>query len=264
MVSSRSLLTVFATFIAVAASQKCYAVDGTALDSTYTPCNPSAKHSSCCASTDVCMSNGLCMGTTNESIGMIFSRGCTDSKGKDASCQQICPGVSDDSNGLKPVKAWQLQTCDSGEYCCRGADDTKSCCDNAKAPKVTTTFSATLQLQTPTATNPVAEVVATAVSTGTPFEATTTPTAHACAKEKRETAIVGGTIAGVFSMLIAGLSATVYWMYKREKRQRKLKEHYEEQFSQTNAYRKALASSAGSCRGSVLLDELKLKSSASE
>lgn len=119
-------------------------------------------------------------------------------------------------------------------------------------------------MQTPTATNPVAEVVATAVSTGTPFEATTTPTAHACAKEKRETAIVGGTIAGVFSMLIAGLSATVYWMYKREKRQRKLKEHYEEQFSQTNAYRKALASSAGSCRGSVLLDELKLKSSASE
>ena len=65
-------------------------------------------------------------------------------------------------------------------------------------------------------------------------------------------------------MLIAGLSATVYWMYKREKRQRKQKEHYEEQFSQTNAYRKALASSAGSCRGSVLLDELKLKSSASE
>jgi hypothetical protein len=92
MVSSRSLLTVFATFIAVATSQKCYAVDGTALDSTYTPCNPSAKHSSCCASTDICMSNGLCMGTMNESIGMIFSRGCTDSKGNDASCQQMCPG----------------------------------------------------------------------------------------------------------------------------------------------------------------------------
>ncbi|KAG9194605.1 hypothetical protein G6011_04640 [Alternaria panax] len=210
------------------------------------------------------MSNGLCMGTTNESIGMIFSRGCTDSKGTDASCQQICPGVADDFNGLKPVKAWQLQTCDSGEYCCRGADDTKSCCNNAKALQVTTTFSATLQLQTPTATNAPTEVVATAASTGTPLEATTTPRANVCAKEKRETAIVGGTIAGVFSMLIVGLAATIYWMYKRERRQRKLKEHYEEQFSQTNAYRKALAPSARSCRGSVLLDDLNLKSSASE
>lgn len=93
MVSSRSLLTVFATLIAVATSQQCYAVDGTALDKTYTPCNPSANHSGCCASTDICMSNGLCMGTTNESIGMIFSRGCTDKEGKDAACQQdLCPG----------------------------------------------------------------------------------------------------------------------------------------------------------------------------
>lgn len=49
-------------------------------------------------------------------------------------------------------------------------------------------------------------------------------------------------------------------MHKREKRQRKLKEHYEEQFSQTNAYRKALASTAESIRGSVFLEDLKLKS----
>jgi NhaP-type Na+/H+ or K+/H+ antiporter len=101
-------------------------------------------------------------------------------------------------------------------------------------------------------------VAATAVSTGTPFEATPTPPAKTCAKEKRETAIVGGTLTAVFSILIAGLAATIYWMYKREKRQRRLKEHYEEQFSQTNAYRKALASSAGSCRGSVMMDDLKL------
>jgi H+/gluconate symporter-like permease len=102
------------------------------------------------------------------------------------------------------------------------------------------------------------------VSTGTPFETTTAPRANVCAKEKRETAIVGGTITGVCSILIVGLAATIYWMHKREKRQRRLKEHYEEQFSQTNAYRKALASSAGSCRGSILLDDLKLKSSSSE
>ncbi|KAI4672607.1 uncharacterized protein J4E78_001108 [Alternaria triticimaculans] len=191
------------------------------------------------------MSNGLCMGTTNESIGMIFSRGCTDKEGKDAACQQdLCPGVSNDFLGLKPVKAWQLQTCDSGTYCCRGADDTKSCCNNQAAPHITTTFSATLQLQTPS-----------------PAAATTAPPPNTCSKEKKETAIVGGVLTAVFTMIIAGLASTIFWMYKREKRQRKLKEHYEEQFSQTNAYRKALASSAGSCRGSVMMEDLKPKSS---
>jgi predicted histidine transporter YuiF (NhaC family) len=68
-------------------------------------------------------------------------------------------------------------------------------------------------------------------------------------------------MAGIFSVIIAGLAATIFWMYRREKRQRKLKEHYEEQFSQTNAYRKALASSAASCRGSVFMEDLTLKSS---
>jgi len=38
-------------------------------------------------------------------------------------------------------------------------------------------------------------------------------------------------------------------MYKQEKRQRKLKEHYEEQFEQTKAYRQKIASSAVSIMG---------------
>jgi hypothetical protein len=164
-------------------------------------------------------------------------------------------------DGLNSVAAWQLQTCDSGKYCCRATNDTKSCCNNATAPRVTTTFSATLQLRTSTATSDSTGVVATAVSTGTPFEATATPTADTCQKEKRQTAIVGGTIGALFGAVIMGLAATIFWMYKREKRQRKLKEHYEEQFQQTNAYRKALASSAGSIRGSIMLEEIKSKSS---
>jgi hypothetical protein len=43
------------------------------------------------------------------------------------------------------------------------------------------------------------------------------------------------------------------WMYKMEKRQRKLKEHYEEQFSQTAAYRRTIASTA-SLMGSEMGD----------
>jgi uncharacterized membrane protein YGL010W len=171
------------------------------------------------------------------------------------------------STGIDLVATWQLQTCDHGKYCCRAINDTKSCCNDSTAPKVTTTFSATLQLQTSTptststATSEPVDVAATAVSTGTPFEATVTPLVNTCQKEKRQTAIVGGTIGSLFGAIIIALAATIFWMYNREKRQRKLKEHYEEQFQQTNAYRKALASSAGSVRGSVLMEEFKTKSS---
>jgi hypothetical protein len=165
------------------------------------------------------------------------------------------------STGIDLVATWQLQTCDHGKYCCRAINDTKSCCNDSTAPKVTTTFSATLQLQAPTATSEPIDVAATAVSTGTPFEATATALVNTCQKEKRETAIVGGTIGSIFGAIIIALAATIFWMYSREKRQRKLKEHYEEQFQQTNAYRKALASSAGSVRGSVLMEEFKTKSS---
>jgi hypothetical protein len=168
--------------------------------------------------------------------------------------------ASDKSKGLESVPAWQLQTCDSGEYCCRAINDTKSCCNNSTAPKVTTTFNAVLNLQTPTATSEPIDVATTAVSTGTPFTATSTPAVNTCQKEKRETAIVGGTIGGLFGAIIVALAATIFWMYNREKRQRKLKEHYEEQFQQTNAYRKALASTAGSARGSIIMEEIKSKS----
>ena len=91
MVARLSLLSVFVTLVAVATSQQCYGVDGSALDNTHTPCNPSATHSACCASGDICMSNGLCMGTQDDSIGKIFSRGCTDATGKDVACASICP-----------------------------------------------------------------------------------------------------------------------------------------------------------------------------
>ncbi|KAF1839493.1 hypothetical protein BDW02DRAFT_155016 [Decorospora gaudefroyi] len=265
MVARLSLLSVFATVVAAAAtSQKCYGVDGTALNGTYTPCNPSAKHSACCASSDICLSNGLCMATTGASIGQLFQSGCTDKSGKDTACpQKMCPGASDDfDDDLTPVSSWQLQTCDYGKYCCRATTDTRSCCNNASAPKLTTTFSATLQLQTSTPTaSPSSEptnIAGPAVAI-LPTPTTTTDNDNSCQQEKRQTAIVGGTIGSLFGSIILGLSATILWMYKREKKQRRLKEHYEEQFSQTNAYRKALASSAGSPRGSLSLEEFGVK-----
>lgn len=151
--------------------------------------------------------------------------------------------------------------CDYGKFCCRAINDQRSCCNNDTAPSVTTTFIGALQALATTsasATSDPTRVFGTAVSTGLPFDVTAAPDQDVCRKEKQKTAIIGGTVGGVSAAIILGLVVAILVMHKKEKRQRRLKEHYEEQFSQTNAYRKALASSAGSMRGST--EELKLKS----
>lgn len=71
---------------------------------------------------------------------------------------------------------------------------------------------------------------------------------NVCKNEKHKTAVVGGAIGGILGTAVIGLMGLVYWMSKREQRQRKLKEHYEEQFAQTWAYRKAMAASTTSMR----------------
>lgn len=81
----------------VVAEQKCYGLNGEALDDTYGPCNPDAQHSGCCAihrpagSTDICLDNGLCMATNGEFMGTVWQDGCTDPTGQDAGCPKMCP-----------------------------------------------------------------------------------------------------------------------------------------------------------------------------
>ncbi|KAH7068999.1 hypothetical protein BKA63DRAFT_99227 [Paraphoma chrysanthemicola] len=270
MHSRVTLLSYFAVFIGIAISQQCYGLDGTALDETYAPCNPTAKHSGCCATkrssgADLCLDNGLCMSTRDELMGMIWQSGCTDATGKDVACPKMCPDVSNNYGGLGRVQAWNVQQCDIGQYCCRAINDRKSCCNNATAPKVTTSSIGAFLVQSTTATPTPAsstptQAVATAVSTGSPLDLASLPTSNDCAKEKRQTAAVGGTIGGLFGAIIVGLAGALFWMYKREKRQRKLKEHYEEQFSQTAAYRRTIASSAISLIRSETLDDAKRSS----
>ncbi|EMD95495.1 hypothetical protein COCC4DRAFT_155910 [Bipolaris maydis ATCC 48331] len=257
MVGCRSLLTVLVTLAAVVKSQQCYGVDGSLLDKSYTPCNPSAKNSGCCASGDICLSNGLCMGTQGASIGVIFSRGCTDSTGKDVACPQQCSGGSSNSNSASTTAAWQLETCDSGEYCCRAANSTKSCCNNPTAPRVTSPLSATLQIPAPAST-PAADSPDQEPASSSPRP--TLPITSNCQEEKTHTAIVGAILGGLLGGIILGLIIAVRWMYKRERRQRRLKEHYETQMSKTNAYRKALEETVGSARPSLSLEQVVSKS----
>jgi len=153
------------------------------------------------------------------------------------------------------VPEWQLQTCNVGKYCCRAANDQQSCCNNSTAPKVTATLGATLQLPTLPATSETEDIVAPAV-TSAPSQATNT-----CKTTENHLAIATIVVGVFLSTIIIGLVVTTLWIYKEEKRQRKLKEHYESQFSQTNAYRKALASSAASTHGGDFMEDIKVKCS---
>ncbi|KAF1919614.1 hypothetical protein BDU57DRAFT_147002 [Ampelomyces quisqualis] len=250
-----TFLSLFAALVAVAVGQQCYRIDGSQLDNTFAPCNPSAKRSGCCATNkstgaDLCLDSGLCMSTSGEYTGMIWQNGCTDPTGRGVGCPKICPSTDNDLNS---VKVWNVQQCDYGVYCCRAVNDRGSCCNNDFAPTITMSSIGVLQLPTPT-TNPTSiQVVATVVSAGTPFNATAAPIVNDCKKEKHQTAVVGGTIGGLFGAVIVGLVGAIWWMYKREKRQRRLKEHYEEQFSQTAAYRRTVASTV-SLMGSEMED----------
>jgi hypothetical protein len=161
--------------------------------------------------------------------------------------------VKNNFDGLNPVSAWNVQTCDFGTYCCRAINDRRNCCNNSTAPRITTTSIGALQLQSATALSPSVSSTSSAIATATGFssdrEATLTSNADVCEGEKHNTIVVGGVLGGILGTAVVGLLGLTCWMSKREQRQRKLKEHYEEQFSQTWSYRKkAMAASTTSVK----------------
>ena len=173
------------------------------------------------------------------------------------------PAVNNDFDGHTPVPAWNIQTCDFGTYCCRAINDKSSCCNNSTAP---TFKSSTLgswdfksaaiaavgssdltsddssSISTPAASSPTASPSPEAT------QATLITNADVCESEKQKTVIVGGALGGILGAVVIGLLGVIFWMAKREQRQRKLKEHYEEQFAQTWAYRKHIAASTASVK----------------
>lgn len=163
--------------------------------------------------------------------------------------------TANDIDGLNPVSAWNIQTCDFGTYCCRAINDRRNCCNNSTAQRITATSIGALQLQTaaamPSSTSTSACSAATATNPPSNLGATLVPDQDVCKGEKHKTAVVGGLLGGILGPAVVALVGLVFWISKREQRQRKLKEHYEEQFAQTWSYRKAMAASMTSMKTDV-------------
>ncbi|KAJ4351517.1 uncharacterized protein N0V89_006860 [Didymosphaeria variabile] len=206
----------------VFAEQKCYALNGTQLGDAYGPCNPDAKHSGCCAihhsagSVELCLSNGLCMATKNEYMGTIWQTGCTDPTGKDPSCPKMCPDTPQIKT--KFVGAFQFETSTSTE-------------SSTSSPASTTSSRPSSTSASPTTSQIGVVAAATSSVSSLPTASNESST---CAADKHQLKVVGGTLAAFFCAAIAGLLAATFFLFKKEKKQRKLKEHYEAQFATTS------------------------------
>ncbi|KUI57588.1 hypothetical protein VP1G_04867 [Cytospora mali] len=92
-----SISTACLLLLSARARATCYALDGSEItDASYTPCNPDAEVSSCCANnkgarSDICMSSGLCYAQDGDYKGFIYSNGCTDKTGLSNECPHFCP-----------------------------------------------------------------------------------------------------------------------------------------------------------------------------
>ena len=64
-------------------------------DPFFVPCDPSARHSACCALGESCTENGLCYSGS----GGIYRGACTDSTWQDSACAKVCRGTSGANRG---------------------------------------------------------------------------------------------------------------------------------------------------------------------
>ncbi|KAF3762628.1 hypothetical protein M406DRAFT_72612 [Cryphonectria parasitica EP155] len=230
LVSLFLLLLLLLLFGPAGVRAACYNLDGSdATDSSYQPCNASAEVSACCAnnkgaSSDICMSSGLCYAQMEGYRGLIYMNGCTDKTGLSSDCPHICPDATSNWDGGSSVQAWNVLQCGKGVYCCRpDTDMTTNCCSNSSA--VITTDIGTLLLATATATvgsgTAASTVTITAVAGGaaaTTSSSSTNGTSEVANCPADKTAVVGGAVGGALgAALIASLGALVFLLLRRKR-----------------------------------------------
>ncbi|KAK5095893.1 hypothetical protein LTR70_003212 [Exophiala xenobiotica] len=190
------------------AVDQCYNVRGTALDSTYAPCNLAASVSACCqlnhASPDVCLGAGLCLSTRDEYAGTIWGDGCTDQDGNNSECPQICAGV------LGATDFWNVMQCpEQGKWCCRVWTDWDNCCnDTAKLVTLTSTDATPSVL--PSNTN------ATVISNGTVSAPLTE--ASSASETGISATVVGGAVGGALGGALVASVITVILLWRQNRK----------------------------------------------
>lgn len=89
--ATKSVLLLASLFFSyVYASPNCYFPNGT-MDNNYVACDTNAPNSACCASTDECLTNGLCRPVNSTGEANDYWRDlCTDQTWESDACPKFC------------------------------------------------------------------------------------------------------------------------------------------------------------------------------
>ncbi|GKU01249.1 unnamed protein product [Fusarium langsethiae] len=179
------------------------------------PCDPSGKIKSCCARSDACASNGLCVSSSDDVLSPYFISGCTDENWDDPTCITECQG---NGNGVVP--------CGTGKFCCYGYGG----CDCNNSTQVFTLDPVKIITTIPTDASRVEEKT-TAISsdatteTGSSTVQSTVTHTNTSAAESSSSSIEGGSNNALPIGLGVGIGAGVVliglgvglWLWRRKK-----------------------------------------------
>ena len=224
-------LLAVASLSTLVSAQKCFSMDGQALDAKYQPCYPDAEVSACCQlngtqgadqQNDICLDSGLCQSTSGWYAGFLYINGCTDQTLKSTGCPQLCSFMGNQYS-------WSVLQCEPGVFCCRAASDNTNCCgDNSttistshignlllpgSTQAINTTYNATND--TPGTSNSSASCNSTSASSPAQCPAD-------------NSAVVGGAVGGVLGAALIGALVALAFMMRSRK-------HYKSDLGTTRA-----------------------------
>ena len=222
-----ALLSVVFCHLNAIAQADCFWFNGFSRnDTNYAPC----YLSSCCRSSDICRTDGLCVGGN----GTLWRESCSDSNWQDASCPKLCVDGTGESIALTShLKTMRMKTltpsadqsgqfrnssdqivtqCPDTSFCCGQGDNATTCCNEGKGQFILS--NGTVSDQKPSSTN-----VVTTITQGPGPTDNANPDSSANASSKNTGAIVGGAIGGVAFVAFVACGT---WLFLRKRRSAKL------------------------------------------
>lgn len=225
-------LNIFLNLAALAATslaQQCYYPSGKVATADI-PCLTSSDSTHCCGKTGICLSNGYCIETSEQSGPLGLYRGsCTD-RNWGSSCPQECLGDNDFPADAARVARWQKNETE-WLYCCVGSnygnDYSSACADGGDAFTIASASLihgvaalSTAEVVPSTASSTATSAASISPATSTPAGASGTNSSEGeiCADSGAQIGAIGAGVGA--SLGVISLSAITWAFWERRKRLR--------------------------------------------
>ncbi|KAI7778510.1 hypothetical protein LA080_002018 [Diaporthe eres] len=225
----------FSSFLSLAAfattslAQQCYYPSGK-VGTADIPCSTSSDNTHCCGKSGICLSNGYCMETSEDSGPLGLYRGsCTD-RNWGSSCPQQCLGDDDFPADAARVARWKKNGTD-WLYCCVGSEygnDYSSACADGSDPFTLASVSliygvaalSTAQVISSTASSSATSAAPASPATATPAAATGTVTSagDTCPDSGAQIGAIGAGIGVSLGVISIGALLWAFWERRQKLR----------------------------------------------